>query len=73
MTVAEPPVSVIELIVLSDTDKPFVPDVKANLTDYVVEKGMDGIFHYLAREEAAIRSEPVKRTTALLQKVFGAP
>ena len=50
---------------------PFVPDVKANLTEYVVEKGMDGIFHYLAIEEAAIRNNPVKRTTALLQKVFG--
>ena len=50
---------------------PFVPDVKANISDYVVEKGMDGIFHYLAKEEAAIRNNPVKRTTELLQKVFG--
>jgi len=51
---------------------PFVPDAKANLTAYVVEKGMDGIFYYLAKEEAAIRDNPGKRTTALLQKVFGA-
>ena len=51
---------------------PFVPDAKANLTDYVVTKGMDGIFYYLAREEAAIRENPAKRTTALLKKVFGA-
>ena len=50
---------------------PFVPDVKANISEYVVEKGMDGIFHYLAKEEAAIRNNPVKRTTELLQKVFG--
>jgi len=50
---------------------PFVPDVKANLTDYVIEKGMDGIFYYLAREEAAIRKNPVKRTTDLLKRVFG--
>jgi len=49
---------------------PFVPDVKANLTDYVIEKGMDGIFYYMAKEEAAIRQDPVKRTTELLQKVF---
>ncbi|MGA8180575.1 MAG: DUF4197 family protein [Desulfobacterales bacterium] len=28
---------------------PFVPDVKANMTDYVVEKGMDGIFYYMAK------------------------
>lgn len=51
---------------------PFVPDAKANLTSYVVEKGMDGIFFYLGKEEAAIRDNPAKRSTALLQKVFGA-
>ena len=49
---------------------PFVPDVKANLTEHVVEKGMDGIFYYLAKEEAAIRQNPAKRTTELLQRVF---
>ncbi|WP_457552913.1 DUF4197 domain-containing protein [Desulfobacula sp.] len=49
---------------------PFVPDVKADLTDHVVEKGMDGIFYYMAKEEAAIRKNPVKRTTKLLKKVF---
>lgn len=51
---------------------PFVPDVKADLTSYVVEKAMDGIFHYVAIEEAAIRNNPAARTTELLQKVFGA-
>jgi hypothetical protein len=51
---------------------PFVPDVKANLTDYVIEKGMDGIFHYVAKEEAAIRQDPAKQTTDLLKQVFGA-
>jgi hypothetical protein len=50
---------------------PFVPDAKADLTTYVVEKGMDGIFYYMAKEEAAIRQNPAKRTTELLQKVFG--
>ena len=50
---------------------PFVPDVKADLTTYVVEKGMDGIFHYMAVEEKAIRQNPAKRTTELLQRVFG--
>jgi hypothetical protein len=50
---------------------PFVPDVKADLTGYVVDEGMAGIFHYLAIEEAAIRANPVKRTTEILQKVFG--
>ena len=50
---------------------PFVPDVKADLTDYVVQKGIDGIFYYIAKEEAAIRNDPVKQTTNLLKKVFG--
>jgi hypothetical protein len=49
---------------------PFVPDVKAELSDYVVEKASDALFHYLAAEEAAIRSDPAQRTTELLKKVF---
>lgn len=51
---------------------PFVPDVKADLTRHVLDKGMDGIFYYMAKEEAAIRSDPAKRTSQILQKVFGA-
>ncbi len=50
---------------------PFVPDVKANLLDHVTEKGMDGMFFYLAKEEESIRKEPIKQTTELLKKVFG--
>lgn len=49
---------------------PFVPDVKANLTQHVLDLGLQGIFHYMAEEEAAIRANPVKRTTEILQKVF---
>ena len=52
-------------------DIPFVPDVSADLTDYTIDKSMDGIFYYLAKEEAAIRQNPLKRSTDLLQKVFG--
>jgi len=51
---------------------PFVPDVKADLTNHVVDKGMDGIFYYMAKEEAAIRTNPAARTTDLLKRVFGA-
>jgi hypothetical protein len=50
---------------------PFVPDVKANLTEHVIQKGMKGIFYYIAKEEASIRKNPAKQTTALLKKVFG--
>ncbi len=53
-------------------DIPFVPDVKADLTNHVLDKALDGIFLYLAREEAAIREQPVKRTTDILKKGFGA-
>jgi hypothetical protein len=55
----------------SYNDLPFVPKVDVDLADYVVEKGMDGIFYYLAKEEAAVRQDPVKRTTDLLRRVFG--
>lgn len=49
---------------------PLVPDVKADLTAYTADKAVDGIFYYLAQEEKAIRENPAKRTTELLQKVF---
>lgn len=49
---------------------PFVPDVKADLTEHVLEGALHGIFLYLGEEEAAIRQNPAKRTTELLQKVF---
>ncbi len=51
---------------------PYAPEIKTDLTGYVVEKGMGGIFHYLAQEEAVIRRDPAKRTTELLRRVFGA-
>ncbi len=50
---------------------PFVPDVKSDLTEHVIQKGMDGIFYYIAKEEVSIRKDPTKQTTALLKKVFG--
>lgn len=49
---------------------PSVPKVETDLTGHVVEMGMAGIFLYLAREEAAIRGDPLKRSTVLLQDVF---
>jgi len=48
-----------------------IPDLKSNLADHVVNRGMDGIFHYIAQEEAAIRENPVRQTTELLKQVFG--
>ena len=51
---------------------PFVPDIKADLTGHATDLALEGLFRYLAGEEAAIRDNPAKRTTELLAKVFGA-
>jgi hypothetical protein len=50
---------------------PFVPDVKGDLVDHATDEAMDGLFRYLAEEEAAIRANPAERTTDLLKTVFG--
>jgi hypothetical protein len=42
-----------------------------NLTDFTVGKGLDGLFHYIALQEAEIRTNPAARTTAILKQVFG--
>jgi len=39
---------------------------------YVTNKAMDGLFKMVAEEEKRIRENPAARTTALLEKVFGA-
>lgn len=41
-----------------------------NLTDFTVGKALDGLFHYLATEEEAIRTNPAARSTDLLKKIF---
>lgn len=45
-------------------------DGKAMLTDHVLDYALKGMFSYLAKEEAAIRQDPAKRTTDILRKVF---
>lgn len=50
---------------------PLAPKVEADLTGHVVDEGSDGIFYYLAREEKAIRTDPLARTSDLLRRVFG--
>ena len=50
---------------------PLVPDVKADLSNHATTMALDGLFYYLAKEEAAIRQNPAKRTTEILTKVFG--
>ena len=50
---------------------PFVPDIKSDLSVHAVQGALSGLFHYLAKEEAAIRDNPAKQTTDLLKRVFG--
>ena len=54
---------------------PFAQSLGAQATDRLVGHGLDGaldgLFHYLARQEAAIRTDPGARTTEVLQEVFG--
>lgn len=46
-------------------------DSSLDLDEYVTDKALDGLFHYIAEEEKAIRSNPLKRGSDLLRKVFG--
>lgn len=50
---------------------PFIGSVKTSLTDHVLGYANDALFGYIAVEEEAIRQDPTKRTTELLQTVFG--
>lgn len=49
---------------------PLVNKVNPDLTAYVTEKALTGIFHEVALQEAEIRKDPRARTTNLLKKVF---
>ena len=45
--------------------------VDPDLSGYVTQRAMDGIFHYVAVEEQKIRKDPAAQVTDILQKVFG--
>lgn len=49
---------------------PFVDRVNEDPTAYVTEKALSGVFKSIAKEEALIRDNPLKRSTELLKKVF---
>ena len=46
-------------------------DPRKDIVDHSVDKALEGLFFYLAKEEKEIRSNPVKRTSDILRKVFG--
>lgn len=50
---------------------PLVKPVNTDLTAYVTEKAIQGLFVEIAKEELKIRQQVGSRTSPLLQKVFG--
>jgi hypothetical protein len=44
----------------------------ANINQYVTQKALDGVYLMVAKEEAAIRQDPMGQASNLLKKVFGA-
>lgn len=49
---------------------PMAPPLDLDVEQHVAKATVDGIFTYLAAEEAAIRADPAQRTTDLLRAVF---
>lgn len=50
---------------------PFVSKVNPDISDYVTQRAIEGLFVEIAQEELNIRQNLGARTTPLLQKVFG--
>ena len=50
---------------------PFVKKINTDLTSYVTEMALGGLFTMIQKEEGLIRRDPIARTTDLLKKIFG--
>ena len=50
---------------------PLVKKMNPNLSEYVTQKAIDGLFIMIAKEELKIRKDPMARTSDLLKRVFG--
>jgi len=49
-----------------------VKKADANIEQYVTRKALDGLYLMIAKEEAAIRQDPMGQASNILKKVFGA-
>lgn len=49
---------------------PFTSSVNPDLTDYVTQKALEGVFKMISQEEIEIRNKVSARSTDLLQRVF---
>lgn len=59
-----------EGIITKYNSLPLVTKVNPDLTDYVTNKAMDGVFKMISIEEKNIRTDLSSRTSDLLKKVF---
>jgi hypothetical protein len=59
-----------EAVVTQYNKIPGVTKLNPNLSDFVTQKAIDGLFIMVEQEEYNIRKNPAARTTALLKKVF---
>lgn len=59
-----------EQIITRYNSLPLVSRVNPDLSNYVTNKTIDGLFVMVAKEELAIRKDPINRTSDLLKKVF---
>lgn len=50
---------------------PLVKPIETDLSKYVTQNAIDGLFYEIAKEELKIRENVTARSTVLLQKVFG--
>lgn len=57
--------------VFSTYNRVAVNKVNPDLTGYVTERALNGLFVTIADEETKIRTNPASQVTSLLQKVFG--
>jgi len=46
-------------------------NLRTEVVDFSTAKALDGCFFFIAQEERAIRTDPVRRTTDILRRVFG--
>lgn len=49
---------------------PFVKPVNADLSGFVTEKALEGVFKMVEKEENKIRTNPLARVTDLMKKAF---
>ena len=49
---------------------PLVEDMNPDLTGYVTQKALDGLFLMIEKEELKIRQDPGARVADIVQKVF---